>query len=287
MQLPFHRKTSGYSLIETMTVIAVIAVVLGLLFAYSDQGWKLFYQSYSRGLSQLKAKVAIRAVIDELREANKNRIAIGRGIGYGVPFPNDVADSSPYIYFTKPIIYESTGDVTAYDYILFYFAKPKQQLELTQQNIKKIRDKTEYRILKKIKFLNQSKIYTEDEQKSWPFLPPILELRRSTLDEDKAFLDTIQGNTNTQDNISNNANELLLDHFAALKRESRNIPISGNFTANALTDPFTTSEVNISFGKEYIISKPIKIKVSIEEPSPLFGLMSALSEFAVAVTPRN
>ena len=45
MRLNHKRNHNGYSLIETMTVISVIAIVLGLLYAYSDQGWKLFYQN--------------------------------------------------------------------------------------------------------------------------------------------------------------------------------------------------------------------------------------------------
>ncbi|MBI2996567.1 MAG: hypothetical protein HYY52_07700 [Candidatus Melainabacteria bacterium] len=270
-----------------MAVIAVIAIVLGLLYAYSDQGWRLFYQSYGRGLLQVKAKVAIKAISEELREANKKRIAINSGSSFGVPLPDDAKDSSPYIYFTKPVIFEPSGDVISYNYILYYFAKPKR---LQEDIIKGIQQEEKYLILKSIKFLNQSKHYTEDEEKSWPFLPPILEIQKSSLPEDKEFIDSLKqdfANPKEETTVNESEDELFIDHFAKLKKESRNIPISGNFLANSLTDPFTTNEVNIYFGKEYKTDKPIKIKVSLEESSVLFGLMGAMSEFEVEITPRN
>ena len=291
-----------------MTVVAVLAIVLGLLYAYSDQGWKLFYQSYGRGLSQVKAKLAIKVLAEELREANKSRIAIGRGGSFGIPFPDDVSDSSPYIYFTKPIFHEGTGDVIAYNYVLYYFAKPKKEVEIIPTNKKRLQDLEQFLILKSIKFLTQSKYYTEDEEKTWPFLPPILEIQKSTLPEDKAFIEQVNiaamtnsanqagssgsGAPNISGSIVNKNNntrgkETFLDHFAELKKESRNLPISGNFTATSLTDPFTNEQVNIFFGQEYKSSNPIKIKVALEESAFLFGLMGAMSEFEVTITPRN
>ncbi len=179
-----------------MTVIAVLAIVTSLLYGYSDQGWKLFYQSYSRGLSQVKAKLAIRSISEDLRDANKNRISTNESAVYGVPFPDDAIQSSPYIYFTKPKIYEPTGDVIGYDYILYYFAKPKQRTEDLYKINWKRKPKNEeiYYILKCIKYLDQSKSYTEDGEKKWPFPPPILELKKSTLREDKEYLLFIQKN---------------------------------------------------------------------------------------------
>lgn len=293
---PFYRNYLGYSLIETMTVLAVLGIVTGLLYAYSDQGWKLFYQSYSRGLSQIKAKIAIKVIQEELLEANKSRIAIGRGTTYGAPFPDDIKDSSPFIYFTKPKFHEGSGEIIGYDYVFYYFAKLKSTFEpdLKKQRLK---PKEDFLILKSIKFTNQSKFYTEDKGKNWPFLPPILELRKSTLPEDEAFKASLDGeqegtSTDYEDyekskNINLRTQDQFLDHYSNLKKDSKNIPISGNFLASSLTDPFSSEEVNIFFGQDYKTDKPVKIKVALEEAPLLFSLMSAMTEFEVKITPRN
>lgn len=286
MKINFTRNNIGFSLIETMTVLAVIAIVVGLLYAYSEQGSKLFYQSYGRGLSQVKAKLAVRTLIDDLREANKSRITISKGTSYGVPLPPDTIDSSPYIYFTKPMNHEQTGEVIGYDYVLYYFTKPKRKIEDFQR---KVKDEVQYLILKSIRFTNQSKYYTEDEEKKWPFLPPILEIQKSQLSEDKAYIASLEGNSQPIEDTEEEKkrNEEFVDYFIKIKKESRNIPISGNFTTSSLTDPFSEEEVNIFFGQEYKSDKPIKIKVSIEESPLLFGLMASMTEFEMKVTPRN
>ena len=292
-----------------MAVIAVLGIVTGLLYAYSDQGWKLFYQSYSRGLSQVKAKLAIKAISEELREANKERLAVSNGTSIGVPLPDDARDGTPYIYFTKPTSSKDTGDVIGYNYVLYYFAKPKEKFEDFTNNKRKPKEKEQYLILKFIKFLNQSKYYTEDESKTWPFAPPILELQKSRLPEDDIFLESLkQLNQSTssggsssgstygdssltgtgQSPVTNDkSQEQFLDHFAILKKESRNIPVSGNFIASSLTDAFSSESVNIFFGQDYKTDKPVRIKVSIDEQPFLLGLMSAMTEFEVKITPRN
>ncbi|MBI1859123.1 MAG: hypothetical protein HYR97_08445 [Candidatus Melainabacteria bacterium] len=274
-----------------MTVIAVLGVVTGLLFAYQDQGWRLFYQSYSRGLSQTKAKLALRILTEDLREANKRRVSIGKGVTYGVPFPDDATANSSYIYFTKPIIFEPTGDITGYDYTLYYFAKPKT---LMTEEFRIRDDEVKITVLKSIRFLNQSKFYTEDSEKSWPFMPPLYELFKSRLPEDDNFLESLKQDMGTEDiseesieSSSTSQEEEFLDHFAQIKKESRNIPISGNFDAVELTDPFSTEEVSIFFGQSYKQDQPINIAVAIEEPAGFFGLMGAKSQFEVKITPRN
>lgn len=277
-----------------MTVISVLAVVTGLLYGYSEQGWSLFYQSYSRGLSQVKAKLAIRAITEELREANKSRVSINGTSSFGVPFPDDAIQNSPYIYFTKPYIYEDTGDVIGYDYVLYYFAKPINKNNISYDRYKKSREKQTYFILKVIKFLNQSKVYTEDGEKDWPFQPPILELGKSILSEDQEYIKSIQqagipSGSPSIDDTQNKAvtEELFLDHFAKLKKDSRNIPISSNFIANSLTEPFSNKEAKITFGDDYKSEKPITIMVLIEESPVLFSLMGAMTEFEATITPRN
>ena len=295
------RGTHGYSLIETMAVLAVLGIVLGLLYAYSNNGWRFFYQSYSRGLSQVKARLAVKVLSDDLIDANKRRIAIGRGISFGVPFPDDVKDSSPFIYFTKPVFYDQTGDVIGYDYVLYYYAKPKQNPDEIYS--KKKDPRPQYLILKSIKFKNQSKIYTEDVDKQWPFLPPILEISKSTLPEDDEFINSLSqasspsaassGGLNlalvssSSSGLSNPGNNLFLDHFAQLKAVSRNLPVSGNFTATALTDPFTNEQASFVFGQDYKNDEIVKIKVSIEEPPLFLTLMSVMSDFEIKITPRN
>lgn len=298
---------SGYSLIETMTVLAVLGIVMGLLYAYSNDGWKFFFQSYSRGLSQVKARLAVKTVADDLLDANKGRIYIGRGVSFGIPFPDDVKDSSPFIYFTKPVFYEPTGDVIGYDYVLYYYAKPKQNPN--ESYSQKVRNKTEYLILKSVKFKNQSKTFTEDLSKKWPFPPPILEIYKSTLPEDAEFIQSlgqdptagVLGGLNSDGSsgllgdiaassssgIVTQQNNLFTDHFAELKSVSRNLPISGNFTANALTDPFVEEKATFTFGQDYKNDLIINIKASIDEPPLYLGLMSVMTEFEVKVTPRN
>jgi len=286
-----------------MTVIAVLAIVTSLLYGYSDQGWKLFYQSYGRGLSQVKAKLAIRAISEDLRDANKNRISASDPSVYGVPFPDDAIQSSPYIYFTKPKMYEPSGDVIGYDYILYYFGKPKQRMEdLYATNFKRQpKNQEKYYILKCIKYLDQSKFYTEDGEKKWPFPPPILELKKSILREDKEYLAFIQkkyagegsetegSNETISEPTPDNSDEenIYIDPRALLKKDSRNIPVSGNFSSTSLTDPFSNKEAKITFIDDYKNDKPITIKVQIQESPYLLGLMGAMSEFEVSVTPRN
>lgn len=304
MGLKIKRNTHGYSLIETMAVLAVLGIVMGLLYAYSSNGWRYFYQSYSRGLSQVKARLAVKVLSDDLIDANKNRMAIGRGISVGVPFPDDVKDSSPFIYFTKPVFHEKTGDVISYDYVLYYYAKPKQNLD--EMYSEKNKNKPQYLILKSIKFKNQSKIYTEDLEKKWPFPPPILEIYKSTLPEDDEFLESLEQpfsnplselssegkpvadvNNTSSDTSTKQTNNLFTDHFAQLKLVKRNIPLTGNFTASALTDPFTSEQTSFVFGQDYKNDQTVKIKVSTEEPSLFLGVMIARSAFEVKITPRN
>ena len=301
MNLKNKRGKNGYSLIETMAVLAVLGIVMGLLYAYSNNGWRLFYQSYSRGLSQVKARLAIKVLSDDLIDANKARIAVSRGGSVGVPLPDDVKDSSPSIYFTKPVFYEGTGDVVGYDYVLYYFARPKEKIDFNEPYDRRKKDKPQYLVLKTVKFKNQSKAYTEDPGRTWPYLPPILEIYKSVLPEDEEFLESLnQGSTqvpaassgtvvemSSSSSSGGQPNSIFLDHFAQLKSISRNIPISSNFTAAALTDPFTNEQASFSFGQDYKDDQIVKIKVSIEQPILFFGLMAAMSDFEVKITPRN
>lgn len=300
MNLKNKRCKKGYSLIETMAVLAVLGIVMGLLYAYSNNGWRLFYQSYSRGLSQVKARLAVKVLSDDLMDANKNRVSIDRGASFGVPLPDDVKDSSPFIYFTKPAFYEPTGDVIAYDYVLYYFAKPKQSVDFEEINAKRKYDSNKYLTLKTLRFKNQSKTYTEDKEKKWPFLPPILEIYKSTLPEDNELIETLtqsssaalttsgtSADTFSPGNSADQNNNLFLDHFAQLKAVRRNISVSNNFTAKALTDPFTNEQASFIFGQDYKNDLIVKIKVSVEETPLFFGLMAVMSEFEVKVTPRN
>lgn len=289
-----NRNLKGYSLLETMTVIVVLAAVIGLLYSYQTRGWKYFFQSYSRGLSQVKAKLAIRTITDDILEANKSRLSIGNGSSFGIPFPKDANYSSPYIYFTKPIVHKSSGEVIGYDYILYYFAEPTIDPELIYSTTRYRYDK-KMLVLKSIKFLGQSKFYTEDPEKEWPFLPPLLERYSSKLPEDKAFIEALDETAEAEEGedplaapINEEIEEAFLDLYEKVKRDSRNIPVSGNFLAVALTDPFTEDNAEFSFfGQDYKTVTPIKIKVTIHENPLLFGLKSATTEFELDVTPRN
>ncbi len=295
------RCANGYSLIETMAVLAVLGIVMGLLYAYSNDGWKFFSQSYSRGLSQIKARLAVKVISDDLIDANKARIEISRGISFGVPLPDDVKDSSPFIYFTKPVFYDQTGDVVGYDYVLYYFARPKEKIDFKEIYSRKSKPKEAYLLLKSIKFKNQSKTYTEDTEKKWPFLPPVLVIYKSTLPEDQIFLESLGQDLTATDTSSggiggvglstsssgSTGSIVFLDHYAELKAVTMNIPIGGNFTAKALTDPFSDEQVSFTFGQDYKNDQVIKIKASIEEPQIYLGLMPVVSNFEVKITPRN
>ena len=282
------RNIHGYSLIELMSVIAILGIVLGLLYAYSDQGWRLFYQSYDRGLSQVKVKLALKVISEDLREANKSRVSIGRGNIYGIPLPDDSAENAPYIYFTKPKIHDSTGNIIAYDYVLYYFAKLKEKKD-DSFSIRRSKIPENYLVLKSIKFINQSKIYTEDVEKTWPFPPPIIDIQKSRLPEDDAYIESQSNITKaTPTNLTpTNTDALFFDHFAKLKKDSRNIPVSGNFLATSLTDPFTHEDVNVYFGQDYKRDKPIKLKFTLQQSSFLYGLMGTKSELEAKITPRN
>jgi hypothetical protein len=80
---------------------------------------------------------------------------------------------------------------------------------------------------------------------------------------------------------------IYIDPKSLLKKDSRNIPISGNFSSTSLTDPFSNKEAKITFIDDYKNDKPITIKVQIQESPYLLGLMGAMTEFEVSVTPRN
>jgi hypothetical protein len=253
-------------------------------------------------LSQVKARLAIKVLSDDLIDANKSRIVINRGVSFGIPLPDDVKDSSPSIYFTKPVFYEPTNDVVGYDYVLYYFAKPKKSSDFEETYSKQKKEKPPYLILKSIKFKNQSKTYTEDAEKKWPFLPPILEIYKSTLPEDDDFINSLNQSSSalssgasgdissdipSSTGAGSQGNNLFFDHFAQLKAVSSNIPVSGNFTANALTDPFTNEQASFTFGEDFKNDQIVKIKVSIEESPLYFGIMASMSDFEVKVTPRN
>ena len=101
----------------------------------------------------------------------------------------------------------------------------------------------------------------------------------TTNTEDAPVQDINQQNTQS-DNI-------FLDHFSKIKKSSRNIPVSSNFQANSLTDTFKKEDLNIYFTQSYKADMPISIKVTIHESPYLFGVMSAVTQFEVKVTPRN
>lgn len=285
-----------------MTTIVILGVVVGLLYGYQNQGWKLFYQGYSRNVSHLKAKLALRVLTEDLREANKSRIDIGRGVSYGIPFPDDAYFNSPYIYFTKPVIHDRTKQVISYNYILYYYGNPVMNSKYESLNTQK--RESDFLILKNIKFSNQSKTYTEDNEKEWPFLPPILEIYMSSLPEDDSYISFLDSeidsinNDNLGSEVQNesetentqpqpNAEGEFIDHFSRLKKDSKNLAVSGNFSKQDLTDPFTKEEVNFNFGEEYKSAKPISIKVTIKENPLFFSSKDAITEFKTLISPRN
>lgn len=282
------RNQKGFSLLELISTIVVLAIVISLLYSYENRGWEYFYNSYGRGLSHLKAKLAIKTISEDLREANRSRVVVGKGAEYNIPFPNDAFYNSPYIYFTKPKLHVESGNVIGYDYVLYYFAVPKEDL-LKRGKIKQ----ENYLILRCIRFTDQSKFYTEENEYEWPFMPPVIAKYDSELEEDRILKDKLNSDYAAMDQNSETILEtkpeepVYLDLYDKVSAVKRNIQITSDFITNNLTDPFSKEDVNFYFERTTNKDTPIKISVSIKEKTILLGAKTPPFSFETNIIPRN
>ena len=72
------RNNQGYSLLELMVVISIIGIVLGLLYSYFNQGWKLYFKAAGFGYTQSQARSSLELLSKHLKEAASDMIFIGK-----------------------------------------------------------------------------------------------------------------------------------------------------------------------------------------------------------------
>lgn len=182
------RNNQGYSLLELMVVISIIGIVLGLLYSYFNQGWKLYFKAAGFGYTQSQARSSLELLSKHLKEAASDMIFIGSGFNSEVPLPEDFISTKPYIYFVKnnysgdrPANEELTeainlqkqksirNDSRSYDYMLYYVAEAKSRDDIQDYS------EEEYGQIKALVFKNQSTDYTDINSSKWPFLPKALQ----------------------------------------------------------------------------------------------------------------
>ncbi len=221
--LEIVRNKQGHTLVELMVIISILGAVTGLLYAYYNDGYRLFNKSFKFGLLQRNARVALEDLAERIKHASRDYIFTDDGYSPGVPFPEDAILDKPYIYFAVPNISfdidatksapkpignkpaasdspwrsldttvinpfkkQKSGlemkseqgvlnpgaqfsTINSYDYYLYYFAKPKVDVDRgpDPQLSKSAK-------LKMLVYKNQSTQYTESQAVDWPFMPPEL-----------------------------------------------------------------------------------------------------------------
>lgn len=171
-----------------MVVISIITGVIALLYFYNNRGWKFFNKAFQVGTLQTNAKSALDTIVRNVRRASKDLVYVGQGFNLDVPLPEDAIFGRQYLYFAVPK-HDDENNVEAYDYFLYYIAPIKIKEKFDDQEaydkIQKLERQLEGRAkIKLLAFRDQSKSYTEDFERKWPFLPPILELGVNKLPAD-------------------------------------------------------------------------------------------------------
>ena len=245
------RNSKGYTLIELMVAISILAIVLGLIYGNYNKGMVLFHKSFQYGKLQTNARSALQAMANNIKQANKGMVYVGDGYNSNVPLPRDYAFGKPYIYFTIPVIGETkeSQDLKAkvadrsddpYDYYLYYIAFAKDR----DDNLVLDRAK-----LKLLKIKNQDGIYTNDNSRYWPIMPPSL-LGKANYDEEEGVTKT---------------------------------GIAADVAYNDLSDEFSLYQSEFAYYYFTVNYEHLfKIKVKLVDPQTNSNL-----EFETAVTPRN
>lgn len=185
-----RRGQNGYTLIELMISITLLAVILGLIYANYNRGYTLFNKAFQFGRLQSDARSALEQMANNIKRANKGMVFVGDSFNSDVPLPKDYAFGKPFVYFAVPQTNSSgsrasvdgqkirsglTEDTIAnYDYYLYYVAYAKDQ----DGNYARDRAK-----LKLLKIKNQDGDYTLNAQQ-WPIMAPSL-IGKANLEEEE------------------------------------------------------------------------------------------------------
>jgi len=259
--VPAKRKSHGHSLIETVVAIGILSVVVGLLYSYERQGWKLHGTSLNFGFVQSTARSAMEQMAINIRQASKDRIYVGSGFNVSVPFPQDANTNQPYIYFARPFFDDKfkakhevkskiqkvlstdrdTDDgrtANGYDYYLYYVANTKlKENEIYTENRGQI---------KLYLIRGQSKFYTEENKEPWPFLPY----------------------------------EMVIGKFDDI--DSMKVGVGSEIKTSDVGPIFDLHETSLHFG--YTQSNPELFSIHVNMYDPY---TKAKSEFQTAIHPRN
>lgn len=173
-------------MVELIIVISLISGVLGLLYLYRSRGLKLYNKSFKSSVLQADARSQLEQIMFNIKQASADRIFVGEGFNSAVPLPDKAFYDKPFLYFVKPSSIQKKGQVRGYDYYLYYIGPVRNKFD-EFKNDDSGQFYEYYRKKAKMKLLiirNQSKSYTEDSSKIWPFLPPIMDLGINQLPED-------------------------------------------------------------------------------------------------------
>jgi len=69
-----QRKADGYTLIEMMIAISLLAVVAGMLYAYNNKGWSLFSKGLSYGHLQVDSRAALNQLAQNIKRSSSDLI---------------------------------------------------------------------------------------------------------------------------------------------------------------------------------------------------------------------
>lgn len=157
-----------------MVSISILSIVIGLLYFYYNNGWKLFDKNIGLGKIQSNSRAALEQMSYSLKQSSRELIYTSSSYNINVPLPEDFLYGKPYIYFALAQQQNYSNDkkksepnpIPKYDYYLYYIARAKDKdgdFSVTKAKLKLFLIK------------NQDGAYTREHSKDWPFLPPDLE----------------------------------------------------------------------------------------------------------------
>lgn len=160
------RNTQGYTLIELMVSISILAIVLTLIYSNYNRGLVLFNKALQFGRLQTNARASLEQLVHNIKLASRDLIYVGDTFNSNVPLPDDYAFGKPYIYFAIPQkTTENKDELPLYDYYLYYIAYAKNfDGDFVQDRAK----------LRLFKILKQDGQYTVDNILHWPVMAPSL-----------------------------------------------------------------------------------------------------------------
>lgn len=170
-----QRNFRGYTLLEIMIAISLLAVVIALLYNYYNKGFLLFDKNISYSKLQADSRACLDQIANQIKLSSHDLIYTGKAYNRNVPFPEDVLLNKSYIYFALPQkqdfkiqdIQDRDSQIQApnFDYYLYYIARAKNPDDTWSKDKAK---------LKLLIIKNQDGFYTLEHAQSWPFLPPKL-----------------------------------------------------------------------------------------------------------------